>query len=246
MNSQTEKIPRPSAYNITNRGLNPGAALLLATLSAVAATFGDFLMLYVVNANSVLNLPSHESVLLPLGYFMGVLAIPLYGFGFWAIAKIFTPGAFRAGRFVLVSGVMMAVIGGIIHGVTGITIEAQIRADFSHLEPIAALLEYGVYLIPLWAMASALSLIGAVGFASGALSGKTIFSPCIAVFNPLVLAVVIGLAGAMTPAMRVFLVPAAPNIAYMLFFGILTVVFFWSVSADKKGLHSDTQTAMRH
>jgi len=203
-------------------------------VSAVAATFGDFLMLYIVNANAAQTLPSHATILLPLGYFLGVFAIPLYGFGFWAIAKIFEPGAIRAGHFVLVSGVMMAIIGGIIHGVTGITIEAQLRADGSHLEPIAALVEYGVYLIPLWAIASVLSFIGAVGFASGVISGKTIFSPFIAVFNPVVLTVVIGLAGTMTPAIRMFLIPAAPNVAHVLFFGMLTVLFFWSVPADEK------------
>ncbi len=48
-----------------------------------------------------------------------------------------------------------------------------------------------------------LSFIGAVGFVSGVISGKTIFSPFIAVFNPIVLTVVIGLAGTMTPATQV-------------------------------------------
>jgi len=234
MNSQTEKIPGLSVHNIAKQRINPGAALVLATMSAVAATFGDFLMLYVVNANSAQNLPSHETILLPLGYFLGLFAIPLYGFGFWAIAKIFEPGALRAGRFVLVSGVMMAIIGGIIHGVTGITIEAQLRADASHLAPIAALLEYSVYLMPLWAIASVLSFIGAIGFASGVISGKTIFSPFIALFNPVVLTVVIGLVGTMTPAIQVFLIPAAPNAAHVLFFGMLTVLFFWSVPTDEK------------
>jgi hypothetical protein len=233
MNTKAGENPRLSVRNMANQGLNPGGALVIATLSAVAATIGDFLMLYVVNANAVHNSPSHESVLLLLGYFLGAFAIPLYGFGFWAIAKIFAPDASRAGRVVFISGVMMGVIGGIIHGVTGVTIEAQLRAGGAHPEPIAAIiLEYGVYLIPLWAAASALSLIGAVGFASGVVSGKTIFSPFIAVCNPVVLTVCVGLAGTVTPAIRVFLVPAAPNVAHVLFFGMLTGLFFRSVPAN--------------
>ena len=227
-------MPGLSVHNIAKQRLNPGVALVLATISAVLATFGDFLMLYVVNANAVLNLPSHETILLPLGFFLGAFAIPLYGFGFWAIAKIFEPGALRAGRFVLVSGVMMAIIGGIIHGVTGISIEAQLRAEGSHLAPISSLLEYGVYLIPLWAIASVLCFIGAVGFISGVISGRTIFSPFIAVFNPVVLTVVVGLTGSMTPTMQVFLIPAAPNVAHVLFFGMVTVLFYRSVQADEK------------
>jgi hypothetical protein len=65
----------------------------------------------------------------------------------------------------------------------------------------------------------------------------------------------------MTPAIRVFLVPAAPNVAYVLFFGMLTGLFFRSVPAnfifvgisaerkDKGMTHSvkmDTSSLMRY
>jgi len=49
--------------------------------------------------------------MLPCGYFMGVIAIPLYGVGFWAVAQMLAPKAPRAGLVVLVSGVIMAVLG---------------------------------------------------------------------------------------------------------------------------------------
>lgn len=236
MDSQAMKKPSLSVREAAaNRGISISTALVFATLASVAATAGDFLMLYVVNAgDAALNLPPYETAWLPIGYFLGILAIPLYGLGFWAIAKILSPSAPRAGRVVLVSGVIMAVFGGIIHGVTGITIESQIRTGGAQLEPLAAILEYDVYLLPLWTIASILSVIGAIGFAIGVVFGKTIFSRFIAAFNPVLLTLCIGIAGSSTPLLQVFLIPAAPNIAHALFFGMITLLFFKNSAVNVK------------
>ncbi len=210
-------------------------ALVCATLAAAVATLGDFLMLYVVNAGSVeLELSAPGVALLPFGYFLGVIAIPLYAVGFWAVANILATGAPRAGRVVFVSGIIVAVLGGVIHGVTGISIEAQVRAGGTMKEPIEAILEYGFYLLPLWAAASVFSCVGSVGFLWGVARGKSRLPRFISVFNPVVLTVCVGLAGIATPMLRVFLIPAAPNVAHVLFFGLITALVFTDGSAGAK------------
>jgi hypothetical protein len=160
---------------------------------------------------------------LTVGYFLGVFAIPLYGIGFWAVAKILAAETPFAGMVVFVSGVIMAVLGGIIHGVTGISIEAQVRAGGIMKEPIEAIFDYGVFLLPLWGAASILSFIGSVGFARGVASGNSILPRYISIFNPVVLTACVVLAGAATPMLQAFLIPAAPNVAHVIFFGLVTV-----------------------
>ncbi|MBC2713708.1 MAG: hypothetical protein HF978_00155 [Desulfobacteraceae bacterium] len=206
---------------------NPRLALVCATLAAAVATLGDFLMLYAVNAGRVeLGLPAPGAAILPCGYFLGVIAIPLYGVGFWAVAQMLASKAPRAGRVVLISGVIMAVLGSVIHGVTGLSIEAQMRAGGAMPDPVTAIFDYGVYLIPLWAAASIFSCSGSVAFIWGVAKGNSILPRFVAVFNPVILTACIGLAGATTPMLRAFLIPASPNVAHIIFFGLLTVISF--------------------
>jgi uncharacterized protein DUF6796 len=202
-------------------------ALVLATLASFAATVGDFLMLYVVNAGGeMLHLPPPGTAVLFVGYVLGIFAIPLYGVGFWAVAKILAAETPLSGQVVLVSGVIMAVLGGIIHGVTGISIEAQVRTGEIMKEPLAGVLEYGVYLLPLWAIASVLSCIVSVGFAWGILNGQSRLPRSMSLFNPVLLTVFFTLAGTATPMLKAFLVPAAPNVAHLVFFALTTVFVF--------------------
>lgn len=212
---------------MVNQVHNLKYALVLATLASFSATVGDFLMLYVVNAGGeVFHLPPPGTAVLTVGYFLGVFTIPLYGVGFWAVARILATGTPFAGRVVLVSGVIMGVFGGIIHGVTGISIEAQVRAGGIMKEPIEAIFDYGVFLLPLWGVASILSCTGSVGFAAGVASGKSILPRFISIFNPVVLTACVGLAGSATPMLRAFLIPASPNVAHVIFFGLITTMVF--------------------
>jgi hypothetical protein len=107
--------------------LTPRTAGVIATAAAIAATAGDLLLLYVVNASrpEFSRLPPAPVGALLAGYYLGALAIPWYGVGYWAIAQAIAPAGRQRARWVCWLGVAGGVVGGIVHALTGAIIRFE-------------------------------------------------------------------------------------------------------------------------
>jgi len=191
------------------RGLGAAAA------AAIVATAGDLLMLFVANAERPeLALPRPPAFALALGGALGVAAIPIYALGYAAVARAIEPGSRARARLVRVGGLGAAAIGATIHGLTALAIHASPAPATAGASPVAAVAASGP-LVALWAGAALCVLV-----ASASIAASRELPRRLAWCNPSAATALIALAGAPAELGRSFLVPAAPNLAHVAFFGV--------------------------
>jgi hypothetical protein len=185
----------------------------VAAAAALVATVGDLLLLWVANApRTALGLVTPPAGALRLGAALGVMAIPLYALGYAAAAALAAPALGRGAPWVMVAGGVGAVLGSYIHAATAWMIEGQTVP----VEPLEAVLEAGAGLVVPWAAAGVLVALSSGALAYAALRG--VVPRMWAVANPAAVSIVLALAGAASELGRAFLVPAAPNVAHVVFF----------------------------
>src|SRR5262249_3103767 len=119
----------------------------LATIGAwgaLVATASDLILLYVVNSRRPeLYLPTLPPSALWLGGTLGVLAIPFYAVGYQAAGRALAPLQPGAARFVRVAGVLLALLGALIHGLTTVRLAADVEAGVPMLDPVAVVVSWG-------------------------------------------------------------------------------------------------------
>ena len=75
-------------------------------------------------------------------------------------------------------------------------------------------------LLPLWLVVGAALAIGSVVFAVAVARGGTRFPRAVALSNPLAVALAIAAASLPVPQVAAFAIPAAPNLAHVVVFGV--------------------------
>jgi hypothetical protein len=192
---------------------------MIGVVAALTATVGDLLLLATSNATRPgfewLGPPSDEVLL--IGTYLGVLAIPCYGLGYRAVAAHVDP-PYR--RWITALGVAGGVLGGTTHGLTGLVIHVEQSGGAAGVDPVTLLGRYGAYLLPLWAAIGLLSIAGSALFAVAVVARRSTLPRWTAAANPAVLTVAIVILGATSRVGRAFLIPAAPNVAHVVFFAI--------------------------
>ena len=191
----------------------------IALVGAVSATLGDFLQLWVVNAGRpelLLAGPPENTIV--FATLAGSLGIPLYGLGYYVRANRACESHPDQATLLALTGAAFGTLGGIVHGVTGISIASEIGEIASGLAPMEGILASGPIVIAFWALAT-VSLL-AVG-----VSEATLFrGHSDRLFNPLVLTLVFtAVAALLASPWNDFVGPAAVNIAHTLFFARLVV-----------------------
>jgi hypothetical protein len=187
----------------------------VACAAALAASVGDLALLQVGTAP--LSVPAPHAVL-ALGGLLGVAGIPLYALGYHATAARLCAQTPRGARIVRGAGALAAVIGAAIHAATALAIGAQLAAGSSAApapDPLAAVGESPV-LVALWAAAGVCFAVANVPLTWRALRGPERW----ALANPVVLTLALAALGASFELGRRLLVPAAPNLAHLAFFGL--------------------------
>lgn len=191
----------------------------LAAGAAAVASAGDLLMLYAANApRPELGLPQPGRGWLWMGAALGVLAIPLYAVGYRAAARLLEPASAFAARVVARTGLAVALLGALIHGLTAAYIAASLDAAGPAGDPLAGVAAAGRLLLVLWGLASLGVVVASIVFAWGVGRGRTPAPRSLAWANPALLTVVIAAAGLPSLTLRAFLTPAAPNLAHLVFF----------------------------
>jgi hypothetical protein len=189
----------------------------VAVLAALAATLGDLAMLYVVNAaRPELALASPPSGFQSVGAWLGILGIPLYGFGYRAASALLDARRERARRIVFVAGSLGGVLGGLIHGLTAREIARAVTAGSPPLDPWQAVTAVPA-LVALWAVATLALVMASLALAAGVRGGR---HRSLAWLNPVTLTIAFGVFATPTLLLQSFLAPAAPNLAHLVFFAL--------------------------
>lgn len=193
---------------------SPVSLARLALACSVAATLGDFGELWTANAGRPeLELTAPPSWLIVPATLVGALGIPFYAFGYHARARCALDAAPRLARGLSASATVFAVLGGMVHLVTGVQIQAQAGGIASGLDPLRGILASGPIVVTLWALAL-LAFFVTAGLEAGLPQ-----SPGERLRNPLVGTVLISLAASLLPLpWRDIVGPAAFNIAHVVFF----------------------------
>jgi len=203
--------------------VSPRAAGVGATAAAGIATAADLLLLWVTNARRPeLGLTAPPAAALVAGSVLGVLAIPLYGLGYWQVATGLPSG--RAARTVVLLGAATGVIGAALHGLTGVVLRDELRAGAAAADPLAVIARHGRLLVPLWGLGIGCAVAAAALYAHLVLAGESAWPRWMAAVNPVVLSCVLGALAAPSGVLRAFLLPAAPNLANAIFFGLTVAV----------------------
>lgn len=197
--------------------MNP-AGLVIAAIAGLVATSSDGLLLYVVNAQRPeLGLVAPPPWALPAATVLGVLAIPFYALGYRGLAGAVAARAPARARVLQGTGTAAAMLGAIIHGVTGRLIEQDLASPGPARPPFEAMMAWGGSPLPaLWAVATLLVVVASIAMARD--GGEHGLPLTARVFNPAALTLVLGLLGLGSELGRSFLTPAAPNVAHALCF----------------------------
>lgn len=199
---------------------------IVATIAAVLASAGDLLLLGVASGATpavAVGEPLAEPALI-VGYYLGVLTIPMYALGYWHVGRQL-PSPY--GRAVVALGTCGAVVGATIHGVTGAALHARSVAGLAAVRvggsAHLSLMPFAAYLVPVWTIVAVALLAGSILFAVPVLRGESVYPRGMALANPAVLIVVIGACASASTWSRTLIAPASPNLAHVLFFALATM-----------------------
>jgi hypothetical protein len=190
-----------------------------ATAGAVTASLGDLAMLWVAwAADGRLGIPAPPHGTLIVGHYAGILGIPLYALGYAALADGVRAAAPGAAAWIARLGCIGAIVGAVVHGLTGVLTAVALRTGAPTAPDALAAIPEREFLLPLWGIAGGMVTIGSVMFATVVARGGTRFPRSMAVCNPLVVTLAIAAASTPLPTAAAFVVPAAPNFAHVVVF----------------------------
>lgn len=216
---------------------------LVATLGALIVGIGEFTFQFsplggYEGADYLYFLDVSQSRL-TLGHFVAVLAAPLYLVGYWHIAQMLRPAGRWLATTVFALGIYAFVIGDVWLGGRvnlALTVKAReaapgaLRALFSDL-----LSDIGAHNEPLINVVRVLVLIISILMVCGVLTRKSRYPRWIIIFSPIVIVIQIFAIYIIVPGAGVYLLPAAMNIAHVIFFALST----WA-AIQIQALHNST------
>ncbi len=191
----------------------------IAAAAAGFASAGDLLMLYAANApRPEFARSSALAGALLVGGVLGVVAIPFYAFGYRAAARL--AGERRGARLGGLTGlgVGIGILGAAIHGLTAVSIEADLAAGAPLRDPVDAIAAWGLPILSMWIVAAVLVGIASLRFAAGVVRVGSPGPRWLALATPALLTVLLAAPGLGTPLGAAYLTPAAPNLAHGIFF----------------------------
>ncbi|MCC6531314.1 MAG: hypothetical protein IT531_02100 [Burkholderiales bacterium] len=159
-----------------------------------------------------------QPILLWLGGLAGVLAIPLYTAGYRASTALVAIDRVSARYAIVLGGACVGLFGAATHGFTAMDIHATIEAGQSLRAPQDAFAPAWTPLFVCGAIAGAATLATALGFAINAWPGSPRVAKAAILANPVLGTIALAGIGAVSDTLRPFMIPAAPNLAHLVFF----------------------------
>jgi len=203
---------------------------VVATLGALVVGIGEFTFQFSprggYEGSDYLYFLDVSRSRLTWGHFIGVLAAPLYLVGYWHIAHMLRPAARWLGATVFGLGIYAFIIGDVWLGGRvnlALPVKAREAATESNRALFSGLLnELSAHNEPLIDIVRVLLLVISILMVCGILSGKTPYPRWMIIFTPIVILIQIFSLYALAPNIGVYLLPAAMNIAHVIFFAFST------------------------
>jgi hypothetical protein len=179
---------------------------------------GDFALLFVAH-----GLPAQADsleamrTLLWIGGVLGVVTIPMYALGYATASHIVSAASVGGARTVLVAGAVGSLLGSFIHGVTAVHIGTDLGSATQASDPLAAVASSPL-LVALWGLAAVSMAIASAVFCWHVARGATSAPRSASLANPVLVTLVLVCVGLPFVPGRAYLVPAAPNLAHLVFF----------------------------
>ncbi len=203
---------------------------IVATLGALVVGIGEFTFQYSprggYEGSDYLYFLDVSRSRLTWGHFIGVLAAPLYLVGYWHIGHMLRPAARWLGATVFGLGIYAFIIGDVWLGGRvnlALTVKAREAATESSRILFSGLLnELSAHNEPLINIVRVLVLVISILMVCGIISGKTPYPSWVIIVSPIVILIQIFSLYVMVPSIGVYLLPAAMNIAHVIFFAFST------------------------
>jgi hypothetical protein len=191
--------------------------LWMAAAAALVASICDLMMLAVALVPPT-DLWAAPNLLLGVSAMFGTTAIAFYAVGYAAIGRSLGAGHSGLRRTISLSGLIVGFVGGVIHATTAWLIyQAQFAGDAWAVNDA---LRVGPLLPILWGAAGTASVVAASVITFSAFSGRSSLSRIVAAQNPVAatIFIVVAVLALGSDRLSEVLVPAAPNLAHVLFF----------------------------
>jgi GNAT superfamily N-acetyltransferase len=186
--------------------------------AAVVATAGDLMLLRFVAERAGGGSPSLAWVV--AGGVLGVLAIPLYGLGYRLVVPTLRRWSASGARVLGALGTAIGLAWATVHGLSAWQIAADARSGAPALDALAAVASWSAPVLAAWTIGGVLWIAASVLVVWG---GARLGIWALVVASPVVADLLLSAAGAVSPAGRAYLVPAAPNLAHVIFFAVAAV-----------------------
>lgn len=185
----------------------------IPTLAAALAALGDLAMLRFVGERAAGAGPALVWVV--AGGLLGVVAIPFYALGYRLVVPTLRRWSAVGARTVDGCGIAIAILGAIIHGLTAWAIVRDVGAAAA--DWLESMTSWGTPLLALWGAATVAAVVASVAIVWGSFR-LGIWS--LALSSPVLVTLAIMAVGAGSDAGLAYLVPAAPNVAHVVFFAV--------------------------
>lgn len=205
---------------------------IIATIGALIVGIGEFTFQYSprggYEGSEYLFFLDVSQWRLTFGHFLGVLVAPVYFIGYWHISQMLRPAGSKLAMAVLGLGVYAFAIGNVwLGGRVNLALVVQARDKLSddQAQLLSSLLEgISAHNEPLINVVRVLVLVISLLMAWGIFSGKSHYPRWMLAVLPIVLLIIIFASYALVPSIGVYLLPAAMNVAHLIFFAASTVV----------------------
>lgn len=203
---------------------------IVATIGALVTGIGEFTFQFSprggYEGTDYLYFLDVSPARLTWGHFIGVLAAPLYLVGYWHVGQMLRPVGQRIAAAVFGFGVYAFVIGDVwLGGRVNLALTVQARDAASEaVQPLFSSLlnDLSAHNEPLINVVRVLVLIISLLLIYGIVSGRSPYPRWLVVFTPIVVLIAVFLLYAVAPGLGVYLLPAAMNIAHVVFFAFST------------------------
>lgn len=205
---------------------------VIATIGALVVGIGEFTFQYSprggYEGSDYLFFLDVSQSRLTFGHFLGVLAAPAYFIGYWHISEMLRPAGNKLAMAVLGLGVYAFAIGNVWLGGRvnlALVVQARDQVGGDQAQLLSSILEgISAHNEPLINVVRVLVLVISLLMAWGIFSGKSHYPRWVLAVLPIVLLIIIFVSYAVLPAIGVYLLPAAMNLAHLIFFAASTIV----------------------
>lgn len=205
MTTETSNLKRISLFGI-----------LIGSFGATA----DLLMLYAPGfstdtLNAVATIPPAR---ITAGYFLGILAIPLYVIGYWIVYQILKRSDNNHANGILFTGAFGVTLGVTFHGAAGMLTRQLVSANTSGADLWESVLPLLPLAVPLFIIVHIILVIGSIWFAVAIWDESSSIPRWMSLLSPGAVALIVFLISLVWGPLGDWLQPSALNLGHIAFF----------------------------